>query len=144
MNLYIFNAVSKAAVFGIGTYVRELTEALRYSNINVHVVNIMAEDQTIRMAEIDGVQHWYFPSAIRELRTIDRQKQDELYYRNVVYLLQLYIEDKANLIFHLNYNQSIKLAEELKSAFDCRIVATVHYFEWSLSCFGNIKYFRQF
>ena len=39
MNLYIFHTSSEAAVYGIGTYIRELTTALRHSKIKVCVVN---------------------------------------------------------------------------------------------------------
>ena len=86
MNLYIFNESSRAAVYGIGTYIRELTKALCQSSINVCVVNLMSDKPQILKEEIDGIRHWYFPKFIPEQRTIDFQKQIGLYYRNVVYL----------------------------------------------------------
>lgn len=141
MNLYIFNESSRAAVYGIGTYIRELTAALCHSRINVCVVHLKSGNPQIRIEETDGVRHWYFPAPVEERRTIDYKKQRELYYRNIVYLLQLHIEDKKGLIFHLNYNQSGKLAEELKKSFTCRVICGVHFLFWCFSLMGNMNQF---
>ena len=139
MNLYIFNKSSPAAVFGIGTYMRELTESLRCNNINVCVVNIWSDKPQIQFEEINGIRHWYFPEPLRERRTIDQQKQLELYHRNVVYLLQLKIEDKKDLIFHLNYMDVKPLADSLRTVFDCKIVLVVHYLDSIITISGNIS-----
>lgn len=141
MNLYIFHTSSEAAVYGIGTYIRELTTVLRHSKIKVCVVNLRAHIPQIRIEETsDGIKRWYFPEPIEQLAT---DHLSDLYYRNIVYLLQLYIEDKSNLIFHLNANQSSKFAKELKKVFDCKIVLTIHYFDWCFKLSGNLNHFRQ-
>lgn len=141
MNLYIFHTSSEAAVYGIGTYIRELATALHHSKIKVCVVNLRAHIHQMRMEETsDGVKRWYFPESIEQMVT---DHLSDLYYRNIVYLLQLYIEDKSNLIFHLNANQSSKFAKELKKAFDCKIVLTIHYFDWCFKLSGNLIHFRQ-
>ena len=143
MNLYIFNKSSKAGVFGIGTYIRELTDALRHSDLNVCVVNIWSDKPQIQMEEIDGIRHWYFPEPLREQRTTKQQKQLERYHRNIVYLLQLLIEDKKDLIFHLNYMDCKPLAEYLKAVFDCKTVLAVHYLDSIITLLGNISRFRR-
>ena len=143
MNLYIFIESSIAEVYGIGTYIRELTVILRHSSIKVCVVNLMSDKPQLQTEKIDNIRYLYFPKPIHEQRSIFYPKQKELYFRNVLYLLQLHIEDREDLIFHLNYNESGKLAEELKKVFDCRIVTTIHYFNWSLGLFGNIAHFRE-
>lgn len=143
MNLYIFNQTRRGSVFGIGTYIRELTTALKGSTINVCVVNLISEKPQIHTEEIDGIKHWYFPLAIFDQRTISNQKQWELYFRNIVYLLRLHIKDKKDLIFQLNFFESSKLADELKDAFDCRIVAISHFFEWGFTIFDNLPRLRR-
>ena len=141
MNLYIFHTSSEAAVYGIGTYIRELTTALRHSKIKVCVVNLRAHVPQMQMEETsDGIKRWYFPEPIEQMAT---DLLNDLYYKNIVYLLQLYIEDKSNLIFHLNANHSSKFAKELKKAFDCKIVLTIHYFDWCFKLLGNLTHFRQ-
>ena len=143
LNLYVFNEKSRAAVYGIGTYIRELTGALSGGNVNICVVHLKADKPQIQFEEQDGIRHWYFPDAMHKQLTIDHKKKSELFYRNIAFLLRLHIEDKNNLIFHLNYNQSRKLAEELKKIFDCRIVTAIHYLDWCFSLSGNISRFRQ-
>ena len=137
MNLYIFNESSRANVYGIGTYICELTNALRHSELNFCVVNLKQDIPKIRMEAIDGINHWSFPKPA--LKTTDEVRQSERYYRNIAYLLDLHIKDRKGLIFHLNYSHSGKLAEELKKAFECRILAVIHYFDWALMINGNLK-----
>jgi len=43
MNLYVFNETRPAAVFGVGTYIRELTLALRHSDVNVNIVYLKSD-----------------------------------------------------------------------------------------------------
>ena len=143
MNLYIFNETRHGAVYGVGSYIRELTTTLKDSNINICVVNLISDKPQIQTEAIEGIIHWYFPKVIADQRTTDDQKQWELYFRNVVYVLQLHIKDKEELIFHLNYYQSGQLAEELKNAFDCKIVSVSHFSEWGFSVYDNLPRLRQ-
>ena len=137
MNLYIFNETRRGAEYGVGTYIRELTVALKDSGIHIYVVNMISDKPQIQTEEIDGIKHWHIPKVIADQRTKDNQQQWELYFRNVVYLLRLHIEDKKDLIFHLNYYQSGKLAEELKNAFACKIISVAHFSEWGFTIYGN-------
>jgi len=142
MNLYIFNKTSRAAVYGIGTYIRELSAALKGSAINVYVVHLMFDKPDMEMVETDNVWHWFIPSPINRNTSLDRIQQSELYYRNVVYLLQLQIMDTKELVFHMNYNESGKFVEELKKTFDCKIISTLHYLDWCFKLSGNLTRFR--
>lgn len=137
MNLYIFNQTRRGAVFGVGTYIHELVVVLKDHDINICVVNLISEKPQIQTERIDGVEYWHFPLAISDQRTINDQEQWDLYYRNVVYLLRLHIKDKRNLIFHLNFFESGKLAEELKNTFDCQLVAVSHFFDWGFTIYDN-------
>ena len=132
MNLYILNESNRAAVYGIGTYVRELTSSLKNSDMSICMVNLTSDVPQIQTETIDGIRHLYFPKPISKIPDTDK-KNTELYYRNIVYLLQLHIENKKNLIFHLNNNQTGKLAEELKKVFDCQVVLSVHYFTTTIT-----------
>lgn len=142
MNLYIFNETRRGSIYGIGTYIRELTGVLKKSDINIHVVNLLSDKPHIQTVETDGIRHWHFPIPIQEQRTISDQKQRSLYQRNVVYLLQLCIKDKKNLVFHLNSPQCEILAEGLKMAFNCQIVSVVHFSAWGFIIFDNLPRLR--
>lgn len=117
--------------------------ALRNSNINVTVVHLWSDKPQIQKETNDGIQHWYFPEPMRKQRMLDSPKYDEFYYRNITYLFRLHIKDKKDLIFHLNYEQNNKLAKELKDSFECKIIVTVHFSEWGLTIFDNLKRLRK-
>jgi glycosyltransferase len=142
MNLYIFNETRRGAVYGVGTYIRELTDALRKSDINVCVLNLLSDRLQIQIEETDGIRQWYFPTPIPEQRTSDNQEQRGLYFRNIVYLFQLHIRDKNDLIFHLNFPQCGSLVEDLKTAFDCMVISAVHFSEWGFTIFDNPERLR--
>lgn len=142
MNLYIFNQTRRGSLFGVGTYIRELTTALKGSDINVYVVNLISERPQIHTERIDSVDHWYFPLAIFDQRTTSNQEQWDLYYRNVVYLLKLHINHRKDLIFHLNFFENGKLAEELKDAFDCKLITVTHFFDWGFTIYDNPEHLR--
>ncbi len=142
MNLYIFNQTRRGSVFGVGTYIRELVSALKGCDINICVVNLISEKPQIQVEQIDGIEHLCFPLVIQDQRTTSNEDQWKLYCRNVVYLLQLYIKDKKDLIFHLNFFESGKLVEELKNTFDCSILAVVHFFDWGFNIYDNPERLR--
>ena len=139
MNLYIFNEICLGTVYGIGTYIRELSILLKNSAINVCVVNLWSDKPQIRIEEVDGIKHWFFPVPIQGQNKIDQQKLLELYYHNVMYLIQLHIKESEELIFHFNFNQKGRIAEELKKTFECKVITTIHYFNWCFSLFGNVS-----
>lgn len=143
MNIYIFDQARRGSVFGVGTYIRELVAALKGCDVKLYVINLISEKLKIQKERIDEIEYWYFPLAIAEQRTISNQEQWNLYYRNVVYLLQLHIKDKNDLIFHLNFFESGKLVEELKNIFDCRIVAVSHFFDWGFTIYDNPERLRR-
>ena len=138
MNLYIFNETRLGVIYGVGTYLRELSSALKSSDINVCMINLTSEKPHIKMEEIDGIRYWHFPSPVQWKAR--NEEQWDFYHRNIVYLLQLHIKDKKNLIFHLNNNKKNKLAEELKKKFDCKIVLTIHFLEWRLKPSDNLSH----
>lgn len=143
MNLYIFNQTRRGSVFGVGTYIRELTAALEGRGVTICVINLLGENSQIQTEQLGEINYWSIPLAISDQRTTSVQKQWELYYRNVVYLLQLKINDKQNLIFHMNFFENGELVDALKKAFDCRIVAVNHFFNWSFTIFDNPQRFNR-
>lgn len=143
INLYIFNESSRASIYGIGTYLRELTHSLSKSAVNITVVHLNSDRQQVEMEETDHIRHWHFPSAIEKIPFMDFTNRYRQYYRNVVFLLRLHITDTNRLVFHLNYLQSKPLAEALLGTFDCKLVFAIHYFDWSFGLSGNTTQFRK-
>ena len=141
MNLYIFNETRRGAVFGVGTYIRELTFALQNRSLHICIINLLSDKPYIQMEKIENIEHWYFPSPIPEQRTSDSQKQRALYFRNVVYLLQLHIKDKKKIILFAGRIDEIKGVSSLIKAFHLVLEA---YPNSRLLIAGNGDYTRAF
>ena len=142
INLYIINEKSRAAIYGIGTYIRELLIALKDSNIAIYVVNLHSEKPNNEQKDKEGIQNLYFPSPLNWETSLDRNTLSDFYYRNVVYLLQLHITNRENLVFHLNNNKCCELVNSLRKTFVCKIIAVTHYSEWGFIIYGNINQLR--
>lgn len=94
------------------------------------------------MDESDNVRYWYFPEPIPDVRIAEPSEQRKMYFQNVVYLLQLYIRDRTDLVFHLNFPQCEGLVDKLKNVFDCKIVSVVHFSQWGFVVFDNLPRLR--
>ena len=140
MNLYLFNAKDSAATYGIGSYLRELTYALEGTDMNIHIVHLHAVRSEFEIVKTTNqVVNWYIPEVCNTNTFSGSIQKLEDYYHNVVYLLRLYIKDTTDLVFHFNYNQSYYLVKELKAAFNCKTVSTVHFMKWSQEFQGNLS-----
>lgn len=142
MNLFIFNENRRGTVFGIGTYIRELTLALKDSDIHISVVNLLSDQPQIHIEEKDGILYWHIPEPVSEYWSVDNKEQRMLYFSNLVYLLQLQIKDQTDLVFHLNYHRNNTFADRLRETFDCKIVSVAHFSDWGFSVFDNPQHLR--
>ena len=58
MKLYVINECCRGSVYGIGTYVRELTTILKSNHIDVYVINLNSEKTQIGFAP-DTISNLY-------------------------------------------------------------------------------------
>ena len=138
MNLYLFNDNDSAAIYGIGTYLKELAHALESVAVNVHIVHLHSDRPKFEIVKSKRIEYWYIPE-IRNNNTFSGSIQKvEDYFRNVIYLFRLHIKDTNNLIFHFNYNQCQALAKGLKELFECKTITTVHFIKWEFELHGNL------
>jgi len=139
MDLYLFNANDSAAMYGIGTYLQELTNVLINSDTRIHIVHLHSARPVFEIVKTERIEHWYIPE-VRNQNTFSGSIQKlEDYCRNIVYLLRLYIKDTKELIFHFNFNQYQLLAKELKATFNCKTVTTIHFLKWAFEFQGNLS-----
>lgn len=139
INLYIFNESSRAAVFGIGTYIRELARALqKMENISVSIIYLHSDKKDFELEETDGIKHWHFPASSQKSGNYNPRSREN-FYGNIIYILRQYIETDNKLIFHLNFNHCGYFAEKLKEVFDCQVITVIHYSDWGFNIFGNMK-----
>ncbi|MFK2514409.1 TIGR04157 family glycosyltransferase [Bacteroides fragilis] len=138
--LYIINNGSKAAQYGIGTYITQLLSCLSACT-SIQVTAIVLDSQENELTEkcTEDIRYLLFPT----VRIHPSEKNSKRYARSVAYALLPYIASDADVIFHFNYSYHIWLAEAIKSCVPhCRTILTLHYLPWCFDLAGNMYRFQ--
>lgn len=132
--LYIFNGKSRAATYGIGTYITQLIDCLKDENIEFGLIYIQAEGDEVTITEKEGYQLISIPTA-----DFSKFRSRQYYARNIAYLLKEIIpyEKGVEYIFHLNFMNNPELVTNLKKMFKCKIILVAHYSNWSFALLGD-------
>lgn len=142
IHIYFFNSRSRASVYGIGTYLNQVKNCiLRMPGYSFNIVSLWADVSEF----VCEVKEGYTLYEIPKLSTNSEEKQ-RCYIRNVWFLLRphLLIEEKDQLIFHLNYIGYYDWIVWAKNDFPkCKFVLTIHYQEWCFLLNGNVSQFRK-
>lgn len=139
--VFIFNNASRAASYGIGTYVRQLSDGLSaLPGFNVSFVEMYADTKEFNIKEDErGSLHYQIPA-------LSSAMESETYCRSIFYFLVRNIEadDCTRLVFQFNYFQHRPLAVLLKGQYPySRIIVTVHYLNWCFELKGNVRRMRE-
>lgn len=140
-DVFIFNNASRAAGYGIGTYVRQLADGLRRKqDTRVSLVEMYADTKEFAITEDeDGTRHYLVPP-------LQSGMESETYCRIIFYFLARNIDaaESDSIVFQFNYFQHYPLAVLLKSHFvHSNIVLTVHYMSWCFELKGNVRLMRK-
>jgi len=122
----IINYVSKASVYGIGSYLKEYVYCLKRSGCKINLIELGTDKSftDVHIKEENNVCTMYIPYTTKGM--IDK------YNKSVCRLLRLYIKDSNNLIFHFHYMQSESLLDSIKKYFPLsKSILTIHYLSWS-------------
>lgn len=141
MRIFIFNNASRAANYGIGTYLRQLSEGL--SGCFDTVVSFIDMCSNVKeftiVTDAQGYNHFQLPDS-------PVGWENETYCRCLFYLIarHIHVDTADKLVFQFNYFHHVALATLLKGYFpDCRIVLTVHYLNWCFELMGNTERLRK-
>lgn len=140
-NIFIFNNASRAAGYGIGTYVRQLSDGLSaIPDTKVSLVEMYADTKEFAISDDDnGTRHYLIPP-------LQSNVESETYCRIIFYFLARNVEfsEDDNIVFQFNYFQHYPLALLIKAwCPSCRIVQTVHYMNWCFELKGNVRKLRE-
>lgn len=136
MKIIIFNKTSRAAQYGIGTYIDMLTDTLSTLHVDIFLINAFSsykevcvnKDKKYTCVEIPFIEPENETSKIR-------------YINNIPFILKELISYKHDekIIFHLNFMDNPTLVTCLRNVFsNCKILLVVHYTHWSFELLGNI------
>lgn len=137
---FLVNNVSRAADYGIGTYIKQLADYIRNSLPQYDLcfldINSDVEEFTV---EKDGndVLHYKVPS----FQNCDNAFP---YYRSILFLLDSYIREEEKTIFHFNFSRHFELIRLIKGRYKfCHVLYTIHYLNWCFTLNGNLSRFRK-
>ena len=135
--VFIFNNASRAANYGIGTYVKQLSDGLAVlSGFKVSFVEMYADTKEFTITKDErGTLHYRIPA-------LSSGMESEVYCRSFFYVLARNIkaENGDRLIFQFNYFQHRPLASLLKGRYPySRIILTVHFLNWFFELKGNVS-----
>ena len=106
------------------------------------IVHLHSPSVEFEIVKEDQYENWKVPEVFNHYTLGGSRQDQEDYCRNVIYLLRLHIKDTKDLVFHINYNHCQFFAKELKTAFDCKTVATVHFLNWAFELNGNLSFIQ--
>ena len=143
INLYLFNEGSRAATYGIGTYIREMTNSLSCrEDVSLNIIQLVSDRKDFEIEKNIKFNIYHFP---KSAFYID-YKKSELYYRNIWYILRQHIKSSENerLVFHLNFAQEYPLIFLMKRDFPkCHTILTIHYQQWCFTLNGSYSRFKK-
>jgi len=145
-HIYLFCMQSSGVVYGIGTYIQQLTEALKQEkDVSLNIVIYNSEESEFTIKKNEGVSTFYFPR-INNQFNYPHSQFESAYCRNICFLLNRHIrlEPSDQLIFHLNYYEENICIPYFKKEFpDCKVIFTVHYQRWCFLLNGNTTCFKK-
>lgn len=138
--IFIFNNASRAASYGIGTYVKQLSDGLSsIPDMKVSLVEMYADTKEFAISDDEnGIRHYLIPPQHSNV-------ENEIYCRIIFYFLarSIEIDENDKVVFQFNYFQHYPLAVLLKAWYiNSSIVLTVHYMKWCFELNGNVRRMR--
>lgn len=135
----INNNFSAAAHYGIKTFINELLHSLNGYGYHIFVVEMCSACHTITELKKD-IHLTYLQIPIIANYT----KHNDVYCRNVAYILSTYVEEGDEVAFHFNYLHHHELAQTLRKLYPkSRQILTIHYLNWIFDLDGNVNEFRR-
>lgn len=129
----IINYGSNAAVYGIGTHIREYVHCLVQIGYKVNLIElgVDAKNTEVYVTEKGLVRTIHIPYV--------SGGSISTYNKSVCRLLRLYLKDSTDLIFHFHYIHSDSLLIHIKRYFPLsKSMLSIHYLYWSARFNGNL------
>ncbi len=140
ITLFIFKSNSRGMQYGIGTYIKELTDTLlKAQDIKVFIVsynNHECRELSVK-AISDRLIKIFIPSP--SIHSPQNNSFEQKYASTVIRLLSDYIPQNDNVVFQMNYIDDLAIAKGLKEKYDYPVISIVHFAQWQQIFEGNRK-----
>lgn len=137
ISLFIFKPNGRGVHYGIGTYLKYLTDILlRHGDIKIYMINYLSDRfkeftiETIR----PGIKEIFIPSP---LTSINREEQIQKYSNRIIDLLIPIFLKYNNTVFQTNSPDTLPIVKHLKKRFSLKIISVIHSTQWQFAFNGN-------
>ena len=132
-HLYIFDQVSSASDYGIGTYIQQLVSVWDgRSNRKLTLVKMDASLKNIEEFQSEGVRYLYLP--IEDDECINHYG----FYEALAEAFVTCMDNNEKNIVHFNYCHQYSLIANIKVLMPLiNVVMTIHYFDWGMLAKGG-------
>jgi len=132
--IIIINNTDRALSYGIGTYTGNLIECLKKTEIAFDIVNLNVDRYELNIVEQGDYREYFIPAFTGSTNT-----KLIAYSRMLPFLLRELFNPDDEIVFHFNYFITSALIAYLKKAFNCKVILTVHFTDWSLMLGGDFR-----
>jgi glycosyltransferase involved in cell wall biosynthesis len=140
ISLFIFKSNSRGMQYGIGTYIREVTDSLlKIEGIKIFLIsynNISSKELSVTSIS-DRYTEINIPSPL--FHASQNNSFDKKYASIAVRLLSGFIPQNSKVLFQINYLDDLSIAIKLKECFDYPVISIVHFAQWQQLFDGNRK-----
>ena len=139
-HVFIMNIESRAMFYGIGTYTRQLINALKTASIQITLVTLYNDNcAEMTVYHNDKVRYINIPKpSMTDYQKIYFTKEDNSYQTGAYYNLLSFIPTNEEIYFHFNFMELSHIALLFKKNHKYTIILTVHFTFWSLELLGDV------
>lgn len=141
-HLFIFSQESRAAKYGVGTYIQQLVECFDSSDWYIHVIELNSLVEHYEGKKVKDIYYYQIPMP-RNLRTPWDEDKNNRYNMSVFYLLATRVAEGEEVYCHFNFAHEQELALLLKNRLNAKIILTLHYTDWSFELLGDREQLKQ-
>jgi len=135
--IVIINNNDRALTYGVGAYTANLVECLQKTAFTFDIVYLNAAEYELKIVEKQGYRDIFIPAFAGSTHT-----KLLAYCRMIPFLLKELFGTDDDILFHFNYFLPDILASTLKTAFNGKVLFTVHFTDWSFMFNGDFRELR--
>lgn len=138
ISLFIFKSNARGMQYGMGTYIRELTNALlAHTNIKVYLVTYHCSE--CKEFSIETISSRFFKIYIPSPKQSSPQnnQSEKRYASSLVNLLSDVIPKDEEILFQMNYIDDLPIIKRLKEKYTHPVIGLVHFAQWQQLFIGN-------
>lgn len=123
---------SRAANYGIGTYVTQLSQCLVIAGWDVCIIELDCTRKNAGFSIVDGVGYYKLSQ--------DGVNNRSLEYSYAQFFIQHFYMKRKRVICHFNFAIYPLMVERLRSVLQVKIIFTLHFTSWSFELMGDKKH----